>query len=266
MEPDALAFAIGAILSQKQEGSWHPVAFLSRKLQNGELRYDTPDAEMMAIVESFRQWRHYLAYTQEPVEVLTDHLNHRYLATKPKISSRQARWMEELGVFDFTILYREGKKNPADGLSRRPDLESRGDIDEARRAPLGEFLSRFQGVSLEDSGAAAVVRCLRRQGRLDPEAQSLKFAYALAVRSPGGLRPREITPLEEDRLEARALEPPEWQVRDVVSVAGEADRELYTPWPVTSEVAERLLTAGEQLEPTLAEALLEAQRGDAFVM
>lgn len=54
LETDASAFAIGAILSQLWEGRWHPIAFLSRKLRGAELRYDTPDAELMAIVEAFR--------------------------------------------------------------------------------------------------------------------------------------------------------------------------------------------------------------------
>jgi transposase InsO family protein len=143
IESDASIFAIGAVLSQLKEGRWHPVAFLSRKLKGPELRYDTPDSELMAIVEAFRAWRPYVAYTQYPVKVLTDHLNHRYLATKQKLSGRQARWMEELSVFDFTIEYQEGKKNPADGLSRRPDLRDTGEVDEARRLPLANFLGRF---------------------------------------------------------------------------------------------------------------------------
>jgi hypothetical protein len=74
---------------------------------------------------------------------LTDHLNHRYLAMKPKLSWRQAQWIEEMLVFDFKIEYREGKKNPTDGLSRRPDLRVSGKALEARKALLVSFLGRF---------------------------------------------------------------------------------------------------------------------------
>jgi hypothetical protein len=39
------------------------------------------------------------------------------------LSRRQARWAEILSQFDFTIKHLDGKKNPADGPSRRPDYE-----------------------------------------------------------------------------------------------------------------------------------------------
>ena len=64
---------------------------MSRKLKGVELRYDTPDVELMAIIDAFRVWRPYLAYVQELIKVMTDHLNYCYLATKPKLSARQAR-------------------------------------------------------------------------------------------------------------------------------------------------------------------------------
>ena len=56
-----------------------------------ELRYNTPDAELLAIVEAFRKWRHYLAYILYSIEVLTDYLNHCYLTTKTKLNGREAR-------------------------------------------------------------------------------------------------------------------------------------------------------------------------------
>jgi hypothetical protein len=39
------------------------------------------------------------------------------------LSRRQARWAEILSSYDFVIEHLEGKKNPADGPSRRPDYE-----------------------------------------------------------------------------------------------------------------------------------------------
>ncbi|KAJ6440242.1 cystathionine beta-lyase/cystathionine gamma-synthase [Purpureocillium lavendulum] len=54
VETDASQFAIGAIISQLHDDRWHPVAFLSRKLQDAETRYAVPDCELLAITEAFR--------------------------------------------------------------------------------------------------------------------------------------------------------------------------------------------------------------------
>ncbi|RYC80447.1 hypothetical protein BFJ63_vAg16669 [Fusarium oxysporum f. sp. narcissi] len=74
VETDALEYAMAGILSQPDnEGRYHPVAFWSRKFNGPELNYGTPDQEMMAIVESFKHWRHYLEGSLKQVEVLSDH-------------------------------------------------------------------------------------------------------------------------------------------------------------------------------------------------
>jgi len=39
------------------------------------------------------------------------------------LSRRQARWAQTLSAYDFTISYQQGKANPADAPSRRPDYE-----------------------------------------------------------------------------------------------------------------------------------------------
>jgi len=41
------------------------------------------------------------------------------------LSRKQARWAEILSSYDFVIQHLEGKDNPADGPSRRPDYEER---------------------------------------------------------------------------------------------------------------------------------------------
>ncbi|MBE3049288.1 hypothetical protein IMZ48_43670 [Candidatus Bathyarchaeota archaeon] len=75
---------------------------------------------------------------------MTDHLNYKHLATKAKLSAKEARQAEELLVFDFEIVYREGTKNLADALSRRLDHFSDADKQAARQAPLQGLLSRFK--------------------------------------------------------------------------------------------------------------------------
>jgi hypothetical protein len=64
----ASGFAIAGTLLQPVDGiadprkqfDCQPVAFFSRKLTEAEVRYGTPDQELLAIAEAFKTWRHYL--------------------------------------------------------------------------------------------------------------------------------------------------------------------------------------------------------------
>lgn len=124
LDTDASDFAIAAILSQLfEDGKWHPVAFMSQKLTDTERRYEVYDKELMAIVFAFKQWRHYLEGSKEPVAVYTDHDNLRAVRDVRKLSPRQARWATYLQRFDFNMYHQAGKTNPADGPSRRPDYD-----------------------------------------------------------------------------------------------------------------------------------------------
>ena len=79
IETDASGYAIGGILSQltPESGQWHPVAFFSRKMIPTETWYKTHDQELLAIVEAFKTWRHYLEDCRYEVLVLIDHNNLR---------------------------------------------------------------------------------------------------------------------------------------------------------------------------------------------
>jgi len=70
-----------------------------------------------------KQWRHYLEGANHKVLIQRDHKNLEYFQTSKVLSRRQARWAEILSSYDFVIEHLEGKKNSADGPSRRPDHE-----------------------------------------------------------------------------------------------------------------------------------------------
>jgi len=52
IEMDGSGHAIGGVLSQKQEGKWKPIAFLSRTMQPAERNYEIYDKKLLAIVEA----------------------------------------------------------------------------------------------------------------------------------------------------------------------------------------------------------------------
>ena len=74
-----------------------------------------------------------MAYILCSIEVLIDHLNHRYLVIKTKLNRRKARWMEEFVAFNFIIIYCKESKNPVDTLSQRPDLKDDSELAIRRR-------------------------------------------------------------------------------------------------------------------------------------
>ena len=78
------------------------------------------ERETLAVVHALCVWKLYL---YNSLEVLTDNMGVTYIKSKKDLSRREARWMEFLSEFDFTILHRPGANNMADALSRRPDLD-----------------------------------------------------------------------------------------------------------------------------------------------
>jgi len=69
VEIDTLGHAIKGVLSQKQEGKWKPIAFLSKTMQLAERNYEIYDKKLLAIVKALTKWRQYLLDTIELFEI-----------------------------------------------------------------------------------------------------------------------------------------------------------------------------------------------------
>jgi len=124
LQTDAGCFTIAGILKQ-YEGLkiLRPVNFCSRKCSTTERTYDTYDRELLAILEAMKQWIHYLESANPKDLMQCNHKNFEYFQTSKVLSWREARWAEILFSYNFIIDHLEGKKNPADRPSRRPDYE-----------------------------------------------------------------------------------------------------------------------------------------------
>ena len=121
IETDASDFAIGACLTQEENGNRHPIAYFSRKMSPAEQNYEIYDKELLAIVAALRHWRIYCEGASG-LTIYSDHKNLQYFTTTKDLSRRQCRWSELLGQYQFDIIYTPGKDNGrADALSRRID-------------------------------------------------------------------------------------------------------------------------------------------------
>ena len=82
METDASDFALEVVLSQLGDGEkLHPVAFHSWKFSAVEINYKIHDKELLAIVDSFQEWRHLLEGATHQMTIYIDYkiLNILYL-------------------------------------------------------------------------------------------------------------------------------------------------------------------------------------------
>ena len=116
-----------------------------------ETRYKTHDSELLAIVEAFKTWWHYLEGCKYKVIILTDHNNLcRFMDTK-SLSSRQVRWAQELSRYHFCIDYWQSKANgAADALSQY--LQRNAKEEATLRAENTKILHRLQSSLANVSG------------------------------------------------------------------------------------------------------------------
>ena len=93
MEADTSDFALGSILSQEGEDEkLHLVVFHSRTFDAAEINYEIHDKELLVVVDSFAQWRHFFEGSPHQVTVFSDHKNLAYLQNARVLNRRQTRW------------------------------------------------------------------------------------------------------------------------------------------------------------------------------
>ena len=93
---DVTSCAIGEVLSQlilDDLGQWHLVAYYSRKMILVKTWYKTHDSKLLAIVEAFKTWRHYLEGCKYKVLILTNYNNLCHFMDTKSLSFRHVHWV-----------------------------------------------------------------------------------------------------------------------------------------------------------------------------
>jgi hypothetical protein len=116
---DASKYQIGSVITQKDK----PLAFYSRKLTDPQTRYTVTELELLAIVETLREYKCILL--GHLITIYTDHKN---LTFSNFTTDRVTRWRLIVEEYGPNIVYLPGKRNIiADALSRLPKLEETQD-------------------------------------------------------------------------------------------------------------------------------------------
>jgi hypothetical protein len=174
LQTDALAYGVGAILSQEgglggtlpnSKPKRHPIAYFSCTFTPTEQNYDIYKWEFLGVVKALENWRQYLIWMKEPFIIETDHKNLTYWKSLKKLSGRTARWYEKLQDYNFRILHIPGKANmPADALSRPNSPEATEPAREVALIPPAAFLNIF-GLDSVDSVESRIVESQQHHRR-----------------------------------------------------------------------------------------------------
>ena len=157
LETDASLKGLGAVLSQKgKDGEVRVIAYASRSLRPSERsmrNYSSAKIELMALKWSVcEKFKDYLLGSK--FTIFTDNNPLVYVKTS-KLGAAKIRWLSELALYDFDIVYHTGCSNlVADTLSCRPEAEgenhnqtcSDNDDEEWQAVSYSAICQELQGI------------------------------------------------------------------------------------------------------------------------
>ena len=119
LDSDASGHAIGAVLSQVQNGKEKVIAYASKTLSESQRKYCTTYRELLAVVTFVKYFRHYLL--GQKFKIRTDHASLIWLKNFKNPEGMVARGISILDSYNFEIEHRKGSQHTnADSLSRKP--------------------------------------------------------------------------------------------------------------------------------------------------
>ena len=119
LDTDASNYAVGAVLSQIQDGEERVIAYASKALHGGQENYCTTKKELFAAVTFVEHFRYYLSGNHFVIR--TDHASLKWLRNFKNIDGMLARWLATLEKYNYEIVHRKGPQHQnADALSRIP--------------------------------------------------------------------------------------------------------------------------------------------------
>ena len=116
---NASDLVIGGVLEQFLDGSWKPLAFFSRKLDNAQKSYSTFDRELLAMYSAVKHFAYLIEGRK--FHIYTDHkpLTFAFASSSERWTSRQRRHLAFIAEYTTDVRHVHGRENAvADALSR----------------------------------------------------------------------------------------------------------------------------------------------------
>jgi len=115
-------YAISATLSQRNDtDELKPIYYFSRILRKPEFNYTSIEKEMLALKQSFAEWRNLLLQAKHQTLVYTKCENlYEAIQRQPPLSQVEDCWQKYLSDFDYKIIYRSNKSNTSGVIYRMP--------------------------------------------------------------------------------------------------------------------------------------------------
>ena len=180
---DASPVGLGAILLQYFEGKPRVISFASKSLTDTEKRYAQTEKEALALVWAVERFQIYLLGIHFELE--TDHKPLEAIFS-PRSSPclRIERWVLRLQAFSYDVIYRKGKSNIADPLSRlsqpadKEVFDADSDVYIRSVTELAAVdITEMDEVSKEDPELSALRECLD-QGTWNHTVDAIKPYHA----------------------------------------------------------------------------------------
>ena len=132
--------AIGAVLSQKQDGLERVIAYGAKRLTKSQAAYPSTKGELAAAIIFMRHWRYYLQHRKFILRI--DNQALVWIRTMESPTGMQQRWLQTLANFDFSVQHRPGTSHGnADSLSRASHIQpAQPDVD----ISMGEIIFALQ--------------------------------------------------------------------------------------------------------------------------
>lgn len=206
---DASPVRLGAVLIQFKENEPRIISFANRILTAPEQNYAQTEKEALALVWAVERFHYFLFGRQ--FELVTDHKALEILFTpKSTPCARIERWVIRLMAYKFTVVYKPGKTNIADPLSRLIPTDTTATNKTSATEqyiqwiltyaePKAIKLQEIETISAQDEEIQSIKRALNADGLglFKPFAIELCFAGGILLRNtkiviPESLRERTL--------------------------------------------------------------------------